>query len=502
MIEPEKRSAVAPTLLLCGSALYLFLNLFASLRVPFLLGGDQAYFWMRAMRLLDGERIYQDFLQFTPPGTDLLFLSLFKLFGLRMWITNLVALVLGLASVWLIFAIARRFMRRESAMLAAAIFLVPIYGKGLNATHHWFGTLAVLAAIRVVLGGLTGSRLAVVGALLGVASFFSLYHGLGGLLAFSIFLLWNGERTQPRWAGRLRRQALLFGAYVIALALLYSRYLVTNGIGQLWYFQVTYVRKFAVEAYGGVQEIFPLAATFHNLAALSEYLVVYLLLGLATVAAIYLCWKRRSRYASIAPAILVTLVAILLFAEVAVSPNWLRIFAVSAPAVILLAWAVDQMPRLRLGLSIVLGVWVLVLAARQTHVRREMQHTLVSLPAGRVATTPQMAARLEVVSQFAKPGDAFFQAAWPGVYVPLHVKNRLSFETVGVSDMPRAGDVELARRQLEERHVPYVLWAARLDKPCSWPCIDRLAPMRNYLHTAYVRVATLEDGDTLWRLRQ
>jgi hypothetical protein len=71
--------------LLFGSALYLSLNLFSLRGVPFLLGGDQAYFWMRAMRMLGGQRIYQDFLQYTPPGTDLVHLLFFRLFGLRLW---------------------------------------------------------------------------------------------------------------------------------------------------------------------------------------------------------------------------------------------------------------------------------------------------------------------------------------------------------------------------------------------------------------------------------
>jgi hypothetical protein len=235
------------------------------------------------------------------------------------------------------------------------------------------------------------------------------------------------------------------------------------------------------------------------MAALSDCVVVYLLLASATAAAVSICWKRRSEYGSIAPAVLVLLVAVFLFAEVAVSPNWLRIFAVSVPAVILLAWVIDQLPKLRVYLSIALWVWIVLLGAHQTIAHHEMQRAVVDLPAGRVGTTAQMAASLSVVSQFAKPGEGLFQAGWPGVYLPLHVRNPSAFETVNVSEMPRPGDVELATRQMEERRFPYVLWAKRLDGSC---CSDRLAPMRNFVRTAYVPVATLPDGDTLWRLRE
>jgi hypothetical protein len=56
--------------LLLGSAAYLYVNLFVLPNTPYLLGGDQTYFWVDAQRMLSGERPYRDFFQFTPPGTD------------------------------------------------------------------------------------------------------------------------------------------------------------------------------------------------------------------------------------------------------------------------------------------------------------------------------------------------------------------------------------------------------------------------------------------------
>src|SRR5258708_5510308 len=82
--------------LLLGPALYLWANLFANPRTPFLLGGDQVFFWMDAQRMLHGEGIYRDFFQFTPPGVDLVYWSAFELFGPRIWVPNLVVMVLGL----------------------------------------------------------------------------------------------------------------------------------------------------------------------------------------------------------------------------------------------------------------------------------------------------------------------------------------------------------------------------------------------------------------------
>jgi hypothetical protein len=497
----EKRFPVRRALVLGSAALYLSLNLFASPRVPFLLSGDQAYFWMDAMRILDGHRVYQDFLQFTPPGTDLLFALMFKLFGLRLWVTNLVVFVLGLSYAWLIYSIARKFMRPASTILATALFLVPIYGKALNATHHWFGVLAVLAAIRVVLGAITSSRVATAGTFLGVASFFSLTHGVAALLAFSVFLAWGGLHARTGWLDFLRRQAPLFGGYILALALLSSPYFVSIGIRRLWYFQVTYVRAFVAHYHQGepLALLLPLRFTLHNLPGLSEYLVIYLLLSAATVVALYLCWTRRRENVSIQPMILVGLVAIMLFAEVSFTLSWLRLYAVSAPGVILLAWAIERLPKARMGVSTALWVWILFLAAHQTVARHRMERSIVVLPAGNVATTQAMADGLKLVAEFAKPGDAVFQARWPGIYLPLHLHNPLYADTEGIADMPRPSDVGLAIEQLAKQRVPYILWAADLDSSC---CRDRISSLREYVHTRYVPVAALPDDNTLWRRRE
>ena len=149
-------SAIAPTSrapleryyigLLLGSAVYLSANLFANPTTPLLLSGDQVFFWMDAQRMLHGEEIYRDFFQFTPPGVDLVYWSAFKLFGPRIWVPNLIVLVLGLVFGLLCWRVARSIMPRSRAALATALFLVADYGKLMNATHHWFSVLAVIGS--------------------------------------------------------------------------------------------------------------------------------------------------------------------------------------------------------------------------------------------------------------------------------------------------------------------------------------------------------------------
>src|ERR1700722_3052023 len=197
---------------LLGSAIYLYTNLFAGFRTPFLLGGDQALFWANAQRLLHGELIYRDFLEFTPPGTDLLYLSAFSLLGSRIWIPNLVVLLLGVVLSWLCFYIARSIMNPSHAALAPALFMVLDYGKMLNGTHHWFSVLAVMGALAVLMKERTPARIVIAGPLLGAASFFTQTRGAIAALGLAGFLIWDQFQTQTKDTGatHLKRLSLLF----------------------------------------------------------------------------------------------------------------------------------------------------------------------------------------------------------------------------------------------------------------------------------------------------
>jgi len=193
---------ITAALLLAVSA-YLYATLFVLPNTPILRGGDQTYFWTDGQRMLFGERPYQDFFQFTPPGTDVFFFGLFKWFGPRIWVTNMAIVVLGAALCWVCFAIARQIMSLWSALLATLLFLTLVYAKLLNATHHWFSMLLILCAVRVAMGGTHSARLAIVGLLLGAAAFFTHTHALAALLASALFLVWQlgNHATRLIWTG-------------------------------------------------------------------------------------------------------------------------------------------------------------------------------------------------------------------------------------------------------------------------------------------------------------
>jgi hypothetical protein len=169
---------------LLGAAIFLSLLFFTPAGVSIFRLGDMDIYLLDATRMLEGQLIYRDFFQFTPPGIELVYLALFKLFTPRVWIPNLMLVVLGLGLTWLSVAIARRVMVGPVVFLPGLLFLTFSFSTVLDASHHWFSILAVMAATAVIIEKRTPRRMA--GALCGLASFFTQTRGPLAVAAFAI----------------------------------------------------------------------------------------------------------------------------------------------------------------------------------------------------------------------------------------------------------------------------------------------------------------------------
>lgn len=486
--------------LLFGGAVYLYVNLFAFPNVPFLLNGDQVYFWTNAQRMLQGERIYQDFFQFTPPGADLVYLGFFGLFHPRIWVTNAAVLILGVLACWVCYEVSKRILGRPQAALASACFLVFIYGKLLNGTHHWFSVLAAMGAVAILMKDRTPKRIAIAGSLLGLASFFTQTRGFLAALGVAIYLVWESRRAGESLAKLFRRQALLFLPYLAALAILSGYFIVTTGIKQLWYFQIAYVWQFMVSGFAASLGL-PETLTERSLPELSPYLVVYALLPAVYALCLWRCWRERRGPASF-PAdrvLLLTLVGLAMLLEVAWSVNWLRLFCVAMPGIILLVWIFGR-SNLRTYTHGLLWAGVLCLALLQTWARQHRGFVTVDLPAGRVAVSSQTHEKLQWLTQNRKPGDQFFQAAWPGLYLPLALQNPVYLDVLETGDQTRPQYVDLSIRELQAKEVRFILWSPRLNSPETFlpPGAYHLTPFLEFLHSHYQRIQTFSDQDEIW----
>jgi hypothetical protein len=87
------------------------------------------------------------------------------------------------------------------------------------------------------------------------------------------------------------------------------------------------------------------------------------------------------------------------------------------------------------------------------------------------------------------------------MYLPLHLRNPLFIDQVLPGTGNRPEEIALAIRQLDEKHVPFVLWAPRLDSAEGWavPAQDNVEPLREYLHAEYRQMMVFPDGDEIWK---
>jgi hypothetical protein len=198
-----------------------------------------------------------------------------------------------------------------------------------------------------------------------------------------------------------------------------------------------------------------------------------------------------------------SLVGLALFAEVALSPSWLRYYAVAMPGIILLVWVLGKSGRAGNVTLLLAWIGVAFFAGQQMIARQGHGYVVAHLPAGKAAVPIETYEKLSLLLERTRPGDFFFQAIWPGLYFPLGLRNPAYLDIVGSGDECRPEYVERAIVQIEARRVQYVLWAPILER--AEPGNERgyhLEPLRRYLHEGYERAKTLVDGEELWQRKR
>ena len=475
-------------LLVC--AVFLYANLFANPETPYLLGGDQVFFWMQAQRMLQGEQLYRDFFERNAPGTFLLYLAVFKLFGPRIWTTNLVVLLLGSALSLLCLRIARSIMQRPQAALATALYVVFVIGGTLNGTHHFFSLLAVLGAVAVLMQGISSTTVGIAGVLLGLATFFTQTRGPLAALGIAAWMTWEKSRLDEPWSKYLRGQGLLFATLVLTWLALSSPFIATVGLRQLWFSQVTYVLEHNVTGWHATIGA-PKGRPWVALVFLVRWLFGYVLLPTVYAICFWKCWRAQRSTPSDSPArvALLTAVGAALWVEVAQAPDWFRFFCVSAPGVILLIWLLPRAGMVASTLTRVLWIGVIGLAAYEIWYNHRTFTVVQQLPAGRVAVAPLAAEKLGWLAAHTKPGEFMFQAEWPGMYLPLGLRNPVFMWNVARSAREPRAYVTLCIRQLEDKQVEFIV-----ESPP-----DSLPEFRAFLVSRYRLIWRFSDGSEVWQ---
>jgi hypothetical protein len=393
--KAEYRQQWLDAFLLLAIPGYLFLNLFTLRGVPHLIVTDDGLFVLDGLRMGEGLSIYRDFFQFNAPGIDYIFFLAFSLFGIHTWVPALVNLLLGTSLSYVALHLCHRIMPRQWANLTTVLFVVFIYGRWLDATHHWFSLMAILLAIVILIPERSPSRAAIAGGLIGIAAFFTQTAGAAAWLAFAVSLFYERASLSSQRA-MLRKQASLLVSAVLSWFLLSASTLMRVGWRTVWYFQVVFPQRY--ERRVDTNPLVPLMHVFPNSLSLIqlENVIFYLILVCIPPIAVCFLWtsrlrKRTSPSDQRMPAVLLASSGLLLMAEVVTRPTWIRLSAGFLPAMILFfaAMACFLQSRPRLSRLVILALWsVAVVGDTSDHIqpRHTYQHRIVADRAG--STSP------------------------------------------------------------------------------------------------------------------
>lgn len=488
-------------LILLASGIFLYLQVFVLPATPRVATGDQSIYLHSAARMYDGEFIYRDYDQLTLPGTDALYLLLFKVFGVRARIPQAMVLLVGTMTVWLSIVITAKVMKGPAVFLPGFLFLTLPFASYLDGTHHVYNVFAAISALAVVMEKRSATRLALAGVLWGIGTCFAQSLVLGPA-AFTLFVAWEHLRKKEPCRALFKKEVALLAAYVATVAA-FTMYFVWNvGLKRLLYFTVTFVARY-FSSYGvGTWRTYMLGwPSLHhwvNWPDLPAWPIIHLLVPLIYILFFVRYWReRKSR--SQEPweqLILINITGLSLFLTIASAPAWNRLYTVSLPALIMLVWFLNSSSKVEQVFLRMLWALVLLLAVARPIVTQTRWRASLDLPTGRTAFfDPGLYEETKWMVERTHPSEYFFGDQLLCFDLRLRNPSRVAYVTP--YDFTRPGEVLGVVQGLEMHKVQFVSWYPGLDIVVD-PAGNHLAPLRGYLESKYHVAARFANGHTMW----
>ncbi len=498
----KNRPWLLTTLILLGAFVYLYLNLFLLPGTPIhFLSPDATNYLFNAQRMHHGQVIYRDFFELTLPGTEVFYFILFKIFGSRAWIPNVTLLVLGLLLTYLMIFISRKVISGMAAYLPALLFLVIPFRSQLDATHHWFSTLFVMAAIALLVEQISALRLVSAAALCGVAMWFTQSSGILAMVGLALFLLWAAVTHQLSWGNFRTAQRYIWTPFAVVVVVFNAFFIFRGGFRTFFYdtflFNFRYYSSQAGNSFHVYMTDMPAFHPWYRLPALALWGSIYLLVPLIYILFFVRYWDEKEDRPS-EPwdrLVLIALMGAMLFLGVAPSPTWLRLCTVVAPGVILFVWFLNSPGRLHRIRVTAMWVIVIAIALGEWHGRFFGWRQEVNLPIGRVAVLNEVQYKeIKFLLDNTKPGDYFFGNNELNYLLDLRDPSPIPFVTA--SDYTRPEQIQETIEGIKKHPAKYVYWSSDLDMPPeAHQGQSHLAPLRAYLLAHYQRVKTIEGDD-------
>jgi hypothetical protein len=462
--------------------------------IPLLPFGDAAGFVNNGSRIVAGRLPYRDYFAFLPPGIELTYALLIREFGARSWIPNLMIACLAAAAAWLMTLIAAQLMRGAVIALPGLLLAGFVLPGSFDATHHWFSTIAVMAAVLVLLDGDSFPHNAAAGLLCGIAGWYTQTKGATAAAGFMAYLILKSGPALDRWL----KCILLSGLTLIVFMMGNAYFIRAAGVSRWLYCLVVFPLRYYSSVQLNSWRVYGTGFRFGL--SIIPFLFVHVAVPLVYCICIVVMLRRLKNEPNEAwdKILLLSLAGIAMFLAVASAPSWKRLSAISPPALILLTWLLDRssqsMTKVRIGLAT--AAIVIALAGV---VRSQTRWTAsLDLPIGRTAFIDS--GRYEEYRYaVGRTCRGQFMFGPPPILLALQVQNPAPIDGLVPFEYTRPEQVTATIQALELNKVPLLmLHPSMFTDPDSDPALDHLDPIRAYLARNYRIAATFRTGDELW----
>jgi hypothetical protein len=514
--SPQANKGVATGLLQIGAwpipaalavALLNFLScyfrLFMFPQIPMMVWGDQVGFFNGGIRMAAGQVPFRDYFEVVPPATDCVYAVLVRLFGPHIWIPNLLMALLAAAAGLLVTLIASRILRGLSILLPGVLLAGFIVPAATDATHHWFSTIAILAALLVILDSITLPRIAAAGALCGIAACFTQSKGGFCLAAFAIYLLMTNRGIGALFTARRWLPVLLLCSSAAGPFLMFNAWFIrAAGFGRWFYALLVFpARYYSAPALNNWRVLLYDFKYHPGIIKWFSFPFVYATVPFACLMALWVLHRRNDDdAASRRRALLIAITGIALFLAVAAAPSVKRMGALSPPALLMLTWLLSHRGKMIAATRFVMAAMALTVALGTPARLQTRTFPTLILPAGQAAFHDHdLYIEYQWFLVHTHPGEYMF--GLPPLYSAFLLQNPSALEGFHASDYSRPEQIAELVESLDRRQVPLLVLrdsAAFLWIPES--SNDHLGPLRAYVRRHYELTTRFPSGDEVWEL--
>jgi hypothetical protein len=504
--KPAPRTLALPitSIAVCLTIAICYLREFVLPNFAIISWADQTLFATNGARIVAGQMTYRDYFQFVTPGTDLLYALLFRIFGLRLWIPNVLMILLAAAGMFLLMLAANKVLRGPIAALPAALTLGFVFFGGLDATHHWFSVLLALTAMLILFDGSQYWRIALVGILCGIVASFTQSKGATVTAGFLIYLFaqpQHHDAPKNPW-----RKSLLLCTAALATFLAINGYYIhslglTEWIKWVIIFPFRYYPTLPAQTWRSPLDDFRNQTGFLRWICIPFIYAAVPLVYLVFFRVMY-CYRRAEPKQPWNQLLLLAITGLALFLAVAPCLSVMRVASASLPGMILLAWLLNRCHRPGRIAAATLATISLAIAIYLPIRNQTMHWHYLSLPAGRTAILdPNRYELYRWMANNTHPGQMYFGIG--PMSLPLHLQIPAPIESPVPYEYDRPEHIAASIAAIETNRIPLLLLRPYLYLAGTWGYTDEhLQPFRTYVEQHYRLTKTFPAGFEVWQRRE